>query len=215
MTGFEDEYRVYEFGKDEFVRLEKEYAEKMGLREVSEEEQKDTSFLYVDEFISFFTNPPSECAGTPTGYLGSWNYPDIMKSFRNKVARASAALYGFGCRPNGRKPVWAEMRDKYFNGKPYVDPDEMIGYLEGTLRKVTNSIALYGKDQEVEYECIYAGYKYVFVESDQVGCALVTVPAVYLAQNVLPEGMDAFSLHGLPLVEWEKKLDLKELTFME
>jgi histidine decarboxylase len=43
----------------------------------------------------------------------------------------------------------------------------------------------------------------------------VTVPAVYLAQNVLPEGMDAFSLHGLPLVEWEKKLDLKELTFME
>lgn len=58
-------------------------------------------------------------------------------------------------------------------------------------------------------------YKYVFVESDQVGCALVTVPAVYLAQNVLPEGMDAFSLHGLPLVEWEKKLDLKELTFME
>ena len=130
MTGFEDEYRVYEFGKDEFVCLEKEYAEKMGLREVSEEEQKDTSFLYVDEFISFFTNPPSECAGTPTGYLGSWNYPDIMESFRNKVARASAALYGFGCRPNGRKPVWAEMRDKYFNGKPYVDPDEMIGYLD-------------------------------------------------------------------------------------
>jgi histidine decarboxylase len=78
---------------------------------------------------------------------------------------------------------------------------------------VTNSIALYGKDQEVEYECIYAGYKYVFVESDQVGCALVTVPAVYLAQNVLPEGMDASSLHGLPLVEWEKKLDLNSLSW--
>lgn len=109
--------------------------------------------------------------------------------------------------------LFVEDADTY--GNDSTTESEMIGYLEGTLRKVTNSIALYGKDQEVEYECIYAGYKYVFVESDQVGCALVTVPAVYLAQNVLPEGMDASSLHGLPLVEWEKKLDLKELTFME
>lgn len=117
-----------------------------------------------------------------------------------------------------RTGMWAaclfvEDADTY--GNDSTTESEMIGYLEGTLRKVTNSIALYGKDQEVEYECIYAGYKYVFVESDQVGCALVTVPAVIWLQNVLPEGMDASSLHGLPLVEWEKKLDLKELTFME
>lgn len=92
---------------------------------------------------------------------------------------------------------------------------EMIGYLEGTLRKVTNSIALCGNDQGVEYERIYAGYKYVFVEPEQVGCALVTVPFVYLAQNAVPQGMGAASLHELPLTQWEKKLELKDLTFME
>lgn len=92
---------------------------------------------------------------------------------------------------------------------------EMIGYLEGTLRKVTDSIALCGQDQGVEYERIYTGYKYIFVEPEQVGCALVTVPSVYLAQNAIPQGMDAASLHNLPLAEWEKKLELEELTFME
>lgn len=100
-------------------------------------------------------------------------------------------------------------------GNDSTTESEMIGYLEGTLRKVTNSIAICGQDQEVDYECIYAGYKYVFVEPDQVGCALVTVPSLYLAQNAIPQGMDATSMYKLSLVDWEKKLGLKEITFME
>ena len=51
-----------------------------------------------------------------------------MVSFREKVLRAYAAIYDFRGY-NGRRPVWAEMRDKYYNGKSYVYPDEMIEHL--------------------------------------------------------------------------------------
>lgn len=125
------------------------------------------------------------------------------------------ACIGIAIPRNRDKAACMFVEDANTYGDDSTTESEMIGYLEGTLRKVTNSIALCGLDQEVEYECIYAGYKYVFVEPGQVGCALVTVPSVYLAQNAIPQGMDAASMYKLPLVDWEKNLELKELTFME
>ncbi|MBC8593918.1 histidine decarboxylase [Oscillospiraceae bacterium N12] len=107
------------------------------------------------------------------------------------------------------------VEDANVYGDDSTTESEMIGYLEGTLRRVTESIALCAEDQGIEYECIYAGYKYVFVEPDQVGCAMTTIPAVYLAQNAVPQGMDAAALYKMPLTEWEKKLGLEELTFEE
>ena len=92
------------------------------------EEQKDISFLITDEYVSFFTTPTSECEGKSTGYIGSWDYPEIMETFKDKILRAYRALYNFRCY-NGRKHVWAEMRDKYCNGRSYVHPDEMIEHL--------------------------------------------------------------------------------------
>ena len=97
-------------------------------------------------------------------------------------------------------------------GNDSTTESEMIGYLEGTLRKVTNSIALCGQDQGVEYERIYVGYKYTFVEPHQVGCALTCAPYINLAQNAIPEGMQASDLRQLTISEWEKKLKLEELT---
>lgn len=92
---------------------------------------------------------------------------------------------------------------------------EIIGFLEGSLRKVTNSIVLCGQDQSVEYDRIYVGYKYTFVEPNQVGCALTCAPYIYLAQNAIPEGMKAADLKGMPINEWEKKLGLEHLTMIE
>lgn len=47
MTGFEDEYRVYEFGKDEFVRLEKEYAEKWDSEKYPRKSKKILHFFML------------------------------------------------------------------------------------------------------------------------------------------------------------------------
>lgn len=88
---------------------------------------------------------------------------------------------------------------------------EVVDFLEATNRKVSNSIALCGQDQSVEYERIYVGYKYTFVKPNQVGCALTCAPYVYLAQDAIPAGMKASDLQKLTLSEWEKKLGLEPL----
>lgn len=118
------EYGVFEFGNDEFLFIEKTEAKEYGLREISEAEQKDISFLVSDDYISFFSNCTTDCVGKYTGFIGCWDYPEIMESFKKKVIRAHASLYNFLM--NSKKLVWAEMRDKYFGGKAYVYPDEMI-----------------------------------------------------------------------------------------
>ena len=128
MSELKNEYRVYETAKGWFEIIEKEDAEKCKYREVPDEEQKDISFLITIEYVSFFSAPTSEYEGTSTGYIGSWNYPEIMETFKDKILRAYRSLYNFRGY-NGRKPVWAEMRDKYCNGRSYVHPDEMIEHL--------------------------------------------------------------------------------------
>lgn len=92
---------------------------------------------------------------------------------------------------------------------------EAIGYLEGVLRKVTNSIVLCGADQDVVYDRIYVGYKYTFVEPHQVGCALACAPSIYLAKDAVPEGMKPADLCTMTISDWEEKLKLEELTIFE
>lgn len=120
-----EEYGVYEVAPYEFIYIEKKIAEKHGMRQVSEAEQKDISYLVADEYITFFTDQTSECEGTSTGALGSWNYPEIMMSFREKVGHAHASLYNFKGY-NGGKSVWAEMCDKYYGGKAHVYAEDMF-----------------------------------------------------------------------------------------
>lgn len=96
-------------------------------------------------------------------------------------------------------------------GDEHTTETELVDFLEGTLRKVTNSIALCGQDQSVVYDRIYVGYKYTYVKPDQVGCALTCAPYIYLAQDAIPEGMEASDLQRLTISDWEKKLDLEDL----
>lgn len=88
---------------------------------------------------------------------------------------------------------------------------EMIGFLEGIQRKLTNSAVLCAQDQGITYERIYVGYKYTFVEPEQIGCALACSPYIYLAQNAIPEGMEAADLQNLTISQWEKSLNLPKL----
>lgn len=97
----------------------------------SKTKKNDISYLVDDKYLDFFVNPKSECAGKPTGYIGSWNYPDIMIEFKGKVLNALEVADDYYSRDrDGDKPVWAKMRDKYFGGRSYVYPDEMIQKLD-------------------------------------------------------------------------------------
>ncbi len=88
---------------------------------------------------------------------------------------------------------------------------EVVDFLDKTQRKVTNSMALCGQDQQVEYEKIYVGYKYKRIEAGQVGCALTCAPYILLAQNAIPAGQTAAGLMNLTISEWEAALGLDPL----
>ena len=89
---------------------------------------------------------------------------------------------------------------------------ETIGYMEGVLRKVTNSIVLCGEDQHVVYDRIYAGYKYIFAEPHQVGSAMACAPSIYLAKDAVPESMNPSDLCTMTISDWEEKLKLEDFT---
>lgn len=125
---------------------------------------------------------------------------------------------------HGAKWVWAAMaigipanrdfgscifvEDTGLYGNDNTDESQIIGYLKGTQRRLTETIARYGKEQNIEYGSIFVGFKYVFVEPEQVGCAMICLPYIYLAQNAIPEGMEAADLQNITLSEWEKALNL-------
>lgn len=96
-------------------------------------------------------------------------------------------------------------------GNEQTSEEEVVQFLEKTLRSVTKSIVLCGQDQSVEYERIYVGYKYTYVKPNQVGCALTCAPYIYLAQNAIPAGMKASDLKDMPINKWEMKLDLESI----
>ena len=110
-----------------YVRIPEEHAE--GLRELTENEKVDISYLVDEKYLVFFTNPRPEYEGSKTGYSDFQNYPDIypdiMNEFKLKVGNAYAAANDYGLL-NEHNPIWAQMREKYFDGRPYVQADEMI-----------------------------------------------------------------------------------------
>lgn len=141
--------KVYEINKHIYRRLDRETAEKLNVREAPESEYLDISHLVDDKFVSFFTDPDSDCKGKTTGYLGSWNYPEIMNSFSFFVKEALCAVYNYDFDMSmyiymtGQDTIWQKMREKYFNGKPYVQPEEMIEHLGEFDNKETISFLHY------------------------------------------------------------------------
>lgn len=112
-----------------YYRLKKAAAESIGLKEVSGTELRDISYLVADEYLSFFLDPNAECLVPSAKSPGKWEYSEIMQAFKQKVLTAYSAMVALDDSLS-RKSVWAKMRDKYFNGKDYVYPDEMICYID-------------------------------------------------------------------------------------
>lgn len=88
---------------------------------------KDISELVEKRYIDFFTNPDSEYVEKSPENAGGWRYPEIMNDFRRcVVCMYPATKYN----SEDNRPLWAKMRQKYYDDKPYVYPDEMITKLE-------------------------------------------------------------------------------------
>jgi len=91
---------------------------------------KDISVLVEQRFIDFFTNPDSEFIVKPTEEDGIWRYPEIMEEFKKYVGFLEWSVHFSGYSGESRRPHWALMRQKYFDGRDYVYPEEMITKLE-------------------------------------------------------------------------------------
>lgn len=82
----------------------------------------------ADEYIQFFTDPASECEAVFAGDgSNGHSYPDLMNRFRRDVLKASHEAHIMGAGQG--KPVWSQMREKYFQGEDYVEPERMIAHL--------------------------------------------------------------------------------------
>jgi histidine decarboxylase len=87
----------------------------------------------------------------------------------------------------------------------------MQALLEQSLRAVAKSIILCGQEQNIVFNRIYAGAKYLYVGPDEWGCALACAPYLLLARDAIPAGRTAGSLIGLDLRQWENALGLAAL----
>lgn len=74
---------------------------------------------------------------------------------------------------------------------------------QSVLKNMVTSVLLVSKDQNVNYKEIFVGYKYEWLEANEMGCAMVAAPYVVLAKNALPSSGPA-SMINMSLSEWER-----------
>ena len=70
------------------------------------------------------------------------------------------------------------------------------------LMAVAKSMVLCGQDQDVIYEEIFLGGKFIWVADNEWGCSLACAPYVVLAQNALGGG-EASDLLDMTIDQWE------------
>lgn len=70
---------------------------------------------------------------------------------------------------------------------------------------LVKSVLEVGKNQSVDYGEVFVGFKSVWVNPGEIGCALVAAPYFTLAQNAVPEGCD---LTAVSLSEWRQLIDV-------
>ncbi len=140
---------------------------------------------------------------------------NVLGSGRKAIAKGPTwtwAVIGVGIPANRDFGACFLVEDASAHGDYNTTEGEIIGYLKGIQRKVTNGIALSAKDLDVALGKIYIGFKYVFTEPDQLGCAMACTPFVRLAEGAIPQGAQAADLQSLSISQWEQVLDLPELT---
>jgi histidine decarboxylase len=90
---------------------------------------------------------------------------------------------------------------------------EMI--LQQSLRAVAKSVLLCGQDQNVVFDKIYLGAKFIYARTDEWGCALTCAPYVVLAQDAVVPGKPAAHIMDLTITQWEQRLGLTPLPAVQ
>jgi len=84
---------------------------------------------------------------------------------------------------------------------------EDCGYLKSSEEVILNNLCMsvlqVGRNQNVRYEKILVGIKIEHVEENEVGCALVAMPYMTLAKELVDKRLN--DLISLTLEEWESK----------
>lgn len=101
------------------------------------------------------------------------------------------------------------LQDSGIFGNESCNESDMLGFVRGVLRKATHAIALHGKDMNVPYQSIHIGYRYIFAEPGQMGCAMACAPSIGLARDAIPYGMVPEELQAISLLKWEEALGLQ------
>jgi len=88
---------------------------------------------------------------------------------------------------------------------------QVLDFLNDTLKKITYSVVLCGVDQGVKYKEIFTGFKFLPIPKNYVGCALTCAPYVTLAQNAIPAGKRPSDIMSMSIGDWEKAIHLPPL----
>ncbi len=105
--------------------------------------------------------------------------------------------------------VATKMTDADGNVSWVPTPEQVEALLMTHLRNVTKSMVLCGQDQDVVYEKIFAGVKFIFANEDEWGCALTCAPYVTLAQVAATD--DPTQLLAWTIDKWEEQIKLDPL----
>lgn len=74
---------------------------------------------------------------------------------------------------------------------------------QAVLKKMAASVMLVSKNQNIRYKEIFVGYKYEWMEENEMGCALVAAPYVVLAKRAVPPSSPALIIN-MTISEWER-----------
>lgn len=90
-------------------------------------------------------------------------------------------------------------------------PEQIEVKLHQHLRNIAKSMILCGQDQDVLFERIYMGVKFIFAGENEWGCALTCAPYVTLAKNAVPAECEASTMLGMTISAWERAVELSPM----
>ncbi len=133
--------------------------------------------------------------------------PCAGKNIKQIGPRHIYAGFGLGIAKNQKKDANLLMEDlgdlpMYIKGT-----DREAEYKGIMIENIAKSVLAIGENQHVAYKEIFVEIKDVFVQPDELGCALVAAPYFTLARHAIPSrGIEM--LQKLSLDEWERDVGL-------
>lgn len=76
-------------------------------------------------------------------------------------------------------------------------------YSEDIVNNMINSVLEIARNQKIQIKEVFIGLKDIFIDEDEVGCAMIASPYFLLANNAMPQND---SLEKLNITNWEESI---------